>query len=69
MTEIIFLVEPDPEGGYAAKAISEAIFTQADSLEELREMVREAVQCHYSNAEDRPKLIRLHIVYDEVIAS
>jgi predicted RNase H-like HicB family nuclease len=68
MTEIIFLVEEDPEGGYIARAIDEAIFTQADTLEELRPMVRDAVQCHFDNA-DRPQIIRLHIVREEVIAS
>jgi predicted RNase H-like HicB family nuclease len=68
MTEIIFLVEEDPEGGYVARAIGEAIFTQGDSIEELREMVRDAVKCHFIEAK-LPKLIRLHIVRDEVFAS
>ena len=68
MTEIIFLVEEDVEGGYTARAMSEAIFTQADTLQELRGMVRDAVKCHFDNA-DRPQLIRLHIVRQEVIAS
>lgn len=69
MTEIIFLVEDDLEGGYIARAIGESIFTQADSIEALRELVRDAVQCHYPDEHNRPKLIRLHIVHDEVIAS
>jgi predicted RNase H-like HicB family nuclease len=68
MTEIIFLVEEDPEGGYVAQAMSESIVTQGETIEELREMVRDAVQCHFDEA-DRPKLIRLHIVRDEVMAS
>ncbi len=69
MTEIIFLVEDDPEGGYTARAIGESIFTQADTIKELQELVRDAVHCHYPDRENRPKLIRLHIVHDEVIAS
>jgi len=69
MTEIIFLVENDSEGGYTARAIGESIFTQADSIEELRELARDAVHCHYPDPQNRPKLIRLHIVSDEVIAS
>lgn len=69
MTEIIFLVENDPESGYVTRAISESIFTQADSIEELRQSVKEAVHCHYPDQTTRPKLIRLHIVHDEVIAS
>jgi predicted RNase H-like HicB family nuclease len=68
MNEIIFLVQESPEGGYEARAASEAIFTEADSLEELREMVRDAVQCHFED-EDRPRLIRLHFVREEVIAA
>jgi len=69
MTEIIFLVEDDLEGGYVARAIGESIFTQADSISELREQVRDAVHCHYPDVQTRPKLIRLHVVHDEVIAS
>jgi predicted RNase H-like HicB family nuclease len=68
MTEIIFLVEEDPEGGYVAQAMNESIVTQGETMEELREMVRDAVQCHFDEA-NRPKLIRLHIVRDEVMAS
>lgn len=67
--EIIFLVEDDLEGGYIAKAIGESIFTQADSLQELRELIKDAVHCHYPDEQNLPKLIRLHIVRDEVIAS
>ncbi|MBE9055551.1 2-oxoisovalerate dehydrogenase [Sphaerospermopsis sp. LEGE 08334] len=67
--EIIFLVEEDDEGGYIAKAINQSIFTQADSLPELRELIKDAVHCHYPDIQNRPQLIRLHIVRDEVIAS
>ncbi len=56
MTELIFLVEEDPEGGYNARALGEPIFTQADNLVELRTMVRDAVQCHFDE-NHRPKLI------------
>ncbi len=68
MSEVIFLVEEDPEEGYTARALGESIFTQAETLEELRAMVLDAVQCHFEE-ESRPKVIRLHIVRDEVIAS
>lgn len=47
MAEIIFLVEEDPDGGYTARAIGESIFTRADSLEELEELIQEAVRCHF----------------------
>ena len=65
--EIIFEVRESPEGGYEARALSAAIFTEADSLDELREMVKDAVDCHFEEA-DRPRIVRLHFVRDEVIA-
>ena len=43
MSEIIFQVEEAPEGGYTARALGHAIFTEADTLEDLRAMVRDAV--------------------------
>ena len=64
--EVIFLIEEDPEGGYTAKALDHAIFTEADSLDELKAMVQEAVRCHFEETE-RPSIIRLHFVKDEVI--
>lgn len=69
MIEIVFLVEDDLDGGYTAKALGESIFTQADDLKALREMIRDAVRCHFPDEQVRPKVIRLHIVRDEVIAS
>ncbi len=68
MIEIVFLVEDDPDGGYIARALGESIFTQADDLESLKEMIRDAVDCHFTE-EQKPRVIRLHIVRDEVIAS
>ena len=67
MNEIIFLVNEVPEGGYAAEALGHAIFTVADTLEELSSMARDAVICHFEE-ETRPKIIRLHFVREEVIA-
>ena len=69
MTEIVFVIQEEPEGGYSAHALGEAIFTQADNMASLREMVRDAVRCHFPNAATRPKVIRLHFVSDEVIAA
>lgn len=69
MIEIVFWVEDDPDGGYTAKALGESIFTQADDLRSLKEMVRDAVHCHFPDEQIRPKVIRLHIVKEEVIAS
>lgn len=69
MTEIVFLIEDDVDGGYIARALGESIFTQADDIENLKEMLRDAVRCHFPNEQLRPKVIRLHIVRDQVIAS
>ncbi len=66
--EIIFSVEEAPEGGYIARALGPSIFTEADSLEALREAVRDAVRCHFDDS-DRPKVIRLHFVREEIIAA
>jgi len=66
--EIIFLIEESPEGGYQAKALGYSIFTEADTLEELKKMTQDAVRCHFKEME-RPSLIRLHLVKDEVIAA
>lgn len=66
-TEIIFVVEEAPEGGFEARALGHSIYTEADSLEELRDLVRDAVQCHFTDAE-RPRVIRLHFVREEVLA-
>lgn len=67
MSEIIFLVEEAPEGGYTAKALDSSIFTDADTMEELKEMVKDAVRCHFEK-ENLPKIIRLHFVKEETIS-
>ena len=67
--EIIFEVSEDPvDGGYVATAIGHGITTEADTIDDLRTMVKEAVQCHFYDAAEKPKIIRLHFVRDEVLA-
>ena len=68
MTEIIFVVENAAEGGFTARALDAAIFTQAESIQELHERVRDAVHSHFDDG-TAPKMIRLHFVRDEVIAT
>lgn len=65
-TEIIFSVQESREGGYVARALGDSIFTQADTIDELKRNVREAVHCHFDEGE-APVVIRLHTVKDEVI--
>jgi hypothetical protein len=67
-TEVVFVVEEAPEGGYTARAVGVSIVTEADDLPGLRIAVREAVRCHFEPAE-MPKFIRLHVVHDEIIAA
>ena len=69
MNEIIFLVEHDIESGYVAQALGESIITQADNLESLKQEIKDAVHCHFPDRASRPKIIRLHIVQEEVMAS
>ncbi len=67
MVEIVFVVDEALEGGFTARAVGESIFTEADTLDELRVNVRSAVECHFDEGQ-APKVIRLHIVRDEILA-
>jgi predicted RNase H-like HicB family nuclease len=67
MKELVFEVVQEADGGYTAEALGESIFTQADTWEELRANVREAVQAFYFDAAP-PTSIRLRLVRDEVLA-
>ena len=48
-SEIIFSVQESSEGGYEARALGHSIFTQADTMDELKVNVCEAVRCHFEN--------------------
>ncbi len=67
-SEIIFEVTEAEEGGYCAAALGYGINTQGDSLEDLRMMVRDAVDCYFDDPKQAPGIIRLHFVRDEVLA-
>lgn len=69
MIEIIFVVEEAPEGGYQAKALSHAIFTEGENLDELKQNIKDALHCHFEEETDRPKIVRLHLVKEEVFAA
>ena len=51
MEEVIFLVEESEDGGYIAKGLGVSIFTEADTIELLRTAVKDAVHCHYDDAQ------------------
>jgi hypothetical protein len=67
MSELIFMVEEAPEGGYSARALGESIFTEAETMDQLTAKIRDAVTCHFDEAA-RPKMVRLHYVKDQIIA-
>ena len=55
-TEIIFSVIESPEGGYEARALGCSIFTQAETMDELKQNVREAVRCHFDDEKKLPAI-------------
>lgn len=66
-SEIIFLVEESEEGGYIARALGYSIYTEAETFEELKQMITDAVRCHFEES-NMPRIIRLHMVKEEVIS-
>jgi predicted RNase H-like HicB family nuclease len=65
--ELIFEIRDAEEGGYLARALGHAIFTQADSWEELRSNVLEATSLHFEDSSERPRIVQLHYVKDELL--
>ncbi len=64
MKEIVFIAEASQDGGYFARAVNHSIFTQGDTLPELKTMIRDAVRCHFEEAEI-PELVHLHVTHQE----
>lgn len=67
MNELVFFITQEADGGFVAEALGESIITQADTWEELRTNVREAVAAFYFDR-PAPKVLRLHLVRDEILA-
>lgn len=65
--ELIFEVRDAEEGGYCARALGHAIFTEGDTWDELRANVLEATSLHFEDETVRPRLVQLHYVKDELI--
>jgi predicted RNase H-like HicB family nuclease len=65
--ELIFEVRDAEEGGYHARALGHAIFTQGETWPELRANVLEATSLHFEGEAERPRLIQLHYIRDELI--
>ena len=68
MEEIFFLVEESSDGGFTAKGLGISIYTEADTIEGIRKAVKDAVHCHFDD-NSKKRIIRLHIVKDEIIAA
>lgn len=68
MNELIFIVEEDLDGGYSASALGLSIFTQGDTVDELKTNIKDALRCHFESESEIPKVIRLHQVKEEVFA-
>ena len=68
VNEIVFLVEEDAEGGFTAKALGHSIFTEGESMEELRANIKNSLNCHFDKKEYIPSVVRLHIVKEETLA-
>jgi predicted RNase H-like HicB family nuclease len=59
MREIVFIIEESQDGGFFARAVNHSIFTQGDTLPELKTMIGDAVRCHFEEAEMPNLLYRL----------
>ena len=68
MSELVFLVEQDADGGFSARALGVSIFTEGETRDELVGNIRDAVRCHFDDATRAPGVLRLHYVRDEVLA-
>ncbi|HUE37516.1 MAG TPA: hypothetical protein VMO20_09010 [Candidatus Acidoferrum sp.] len=69
MNELVFEVTQEADGGFCAECLSENIFTQGDTWEDLRRNAQEAVRAYYFDQPHAPGQIRLHLVRDELLAS
>ena len=68
MTEIVFVVEEAAEGGFTAHALGYSIYTEADTWEELKTAIQDAISCHFDE-KDRPRVVRMHYLREEVFAA
>jgi predicted RNase H-like HicB family nuclease len=67
MKEIVFIVEESQDGGYFARAVNQSIITQGETMEELRNMISDAVRCHFEE-DEMPAYVHLHVTREETFA-
>ncbi|NQX00468.1 2-oxoisovalerate dehydrogenase [bacterium] len=68
MKEIIFEVREDPAGGFTASALGFGIHTQGENVDDLKAQLRDAVDCYFDESAERPSMVRLHFVREELMA-
>jgi predicted RNase H-like HicB family nuclease len=72
MKEIVFQIEEDLEdGGYIAEAYTsknEHIITQGDTIDELKEMIKDALECHFENPLEIPHKVIMKFIRQEIFA-
>ncbi len=69
MKELVFEVTQEDDGGFCAECLTENIFTQGDTWDDVRKNVQEAVRAYFFDQPQTPRRIRLHLVRDEILAS
>ena len=67
MTELVFEIVQEADGGYCAECLTENIITQGDTWDELRKNVIEATTAYFFDR-PRPERVRLHLVRDEILS-
>jgi len=67
MTDLVFEAVQEADGGYCAECLTENIFTQGDTWDELRRNVIDATAAFFFD-QPRPGRVRLHLVKDEVLS-
>ncbi len=67
MKEIFFIVQEDQENGYTARAVGQSIFTEAETIPELKINIKEVLACHFENTDNMPQIAHLHFVKDEIL--
>ncbi|TYO93246.1 2-oxoisovalerate dehydrogenase [Desulfallas thermosapovorans] len=65
--EIIFIVKEAPEGGYIARALGYSIFSESDTLDAIKEEIKDAVRCHFDDQE-MPDMVKIHFIKEEILA-
>lgn len=68
MKEIIFTVQEADEGGYIARALGHSIFTEGETMDEVKKNIMEAIECHFDETMDKPRLAYIHFVKNEILA-